>query len=42
MRNKKDEANSEAEDLGEETDVEDAESGWDELDDQNFADSETG
>ena len=36
--NKKDEASSEAEDLGEETDVEDyAESEWDKLDDQDFA-----
>jgi hypothetical protein len=36
--NKKDKASSEAEDLGEETDVEDfAESEWDELDDQDFA-----
>ena len=34
MCNKKDEASSEAEDSGEETDVEDyAESEWDELDD---------
>ena len=37
-RNKKDEASSESEDSGEETDVEDyAESEWDELDDQDFA-----
>ena len=35
---KKDEASSEAEDSGEETDLEDyAESEWDELDDQDFA-----
>ena len=38
MRHKKDEASSEAEDSGEETDMEDyAESEWDELDDQDFA-----
>ena len=38
MCNKKDEASSEAEDLGEEMNVEDyAESEWDELDDQDFA-----
>jgi hypothetical protein len=38
VRNKKDEACSEAEDSGEETDEEDyAESEWDELDDQDFA-----
>ena len=37
-RNKKDEASSEAEDSGEETDMEDyAESDWDELDDHDFA-----
>ena len=36
--NKKDEASSEAEDLGEEMNVEDyAESEWDELDDQDFS-----
>ena len=35
MRNKKDEASSEAEDSGEETDY--AEIEWDELDDQDFA-----
>ena len=36
--NKKDKASSEAEDSGEETDMEDyAESDWDELDDQDFA-----
>ena len=35
---KKDEVSSEAEDSGEETDLEDcAESEWDELDDQDFA-----
>ena len=38
VRHKKDEASSEAEDSGEDTDVEDyAESEWDELDDQDFA-----
>ena len=38
VRYKKDEASSEAEDLGEETDLEDyAESKWDELNDQDFA-----
>ena len=38
MRNKKDERSSEAEDSGEETDEEAyAESEWDELDDQDFA-----
>jgi hypothetical protein len=38
VRHKKDEASSEAEDSGEETDVEDyAESEWDELEDQDFA-----
>ena len=38
MCNKNDEASSEAEDLGEEMNVEDyAESEWDELDDQDFA-----
>ena len=38
VHNKKDEASSEAEDSGEETDVDDyAESEWDELDDQDFA-----
>ena len=38
MRNKKDEASSEAEDLEEETDVEDyAESEWEENDDQDLA-----
>jgi hypothetical protein len=44
VRNKKDEASSEAEDSGEETDVEDSdyalakpESKWDELDEQDFA-----
>jgi hypothetical protein len=38
VRNKKDEASSEAEDSGKETDEEDyAESEWDELDDQGFA-----
>ena len=36
MRNKKDEASSEAEDSGEETDGY-AESEWDELDEQDFA-----
>jgi hypothetical protein len=35
--NKKDEASSEAEDLGEETDEDCGESEWDELDDQDFA-----
>ena len=35
--NKKNEASSEAEDSGEETDMEDYESNWDELDDQDFA-----
>ena len=38
MCNKKDEASSEAEDLGDETDEEDyTESKWDELDNQDFA-----
>ena len=40
MRHKNDDASSEAEDSGEDTDVEDyPESEWDELDDQYFADS---
>ena len=38
MRNKKDEASSEVDESGEETDEEDyAESEWDELDDEDFA-----